>query len=161
MMSAAITTGANAQDASFKVKADTMAPVACTKTVTINASPEKVWSLLTDINGWERWQKDISNCHVEGQPAEGVHFVWKTGGARITSTLHTVKPAQYFGWTGKTFGATAIHNWQITSDNGITKVTVQESMGGFLTRLMKHSFRKNLEKGMERWLTMLKAASEK
>ena len=88
-------------------------------------------------------------------------FDWKTGGAKIHSTLHTVEPFKNLGWTGKAMGAFAIHNWILNEINGQTQVTVEESMEGFLVRLFKKSFQKSLENGMQKWLELLKRECEK
>ena len=137
------------------------APVKCSKTITINASSEKVWSLISNINNWADWQTDISKPKLNGELKLQSTFDWKTGGAKIHSTLHTVEPFKTFGWTGKTFGMFAIHNWTLTEINGTTEVQVDESMEGFLVVLFKNMMTTNLEKGMQNWLDLLKKESEK
>ena len=137
------------------------APVKCSKTITIIAKSEKVWLVITDIDNWSKWQTDITNAKLEGGLKPTSNFVWKTGGAKVHSTLHTVEPFKYFGWTGKTYGMYAIHNWSFEEINGQTKVTVNESMEGFLAKVFKKSFNKNLENGMQNWLELLKKESEK
>jgi len=137
------------------------APVRCRKSITINASDKKVWSVLTDINNWVNWQKDISNSKTNGELKPGATFDWKSGGAKIHSTLHTVEPFKEFGWTGKAFGIFAIHNWTMNESGGTIEVVVDESMEGFLSILLKNSLNKNLEKGMQTWLALLKKECEK
>jgi uncharacterized protein YndB with AHSA1/START domain len=137
------------------------APVKCTKTIIIKVSGEKVWNVLTDINNWSTWQSDIGQAKLNGELEPEATFKWKTGGVKILSTLHTVEPFYSFGWTGKTFGMFAIHNWSLVETNGHTEVTVDESMEGILTKLFKKSFNKNLEIGMENWLNLLKIECEK
>jgi uncharacterized protein YndB with AHSA1/START domain len=137
------------------------APVKCSMTIIINASSEKVWDVLTNINQWAVWQIDISNANLKGQLIPETTFDWKTGGAKIHSTLHTIEPYKNFGWTGKTFGIFAIHNWTISENNGKTTVAVEESMEGFLAKIFKSSFNKSLEKGMQNWLELLKREVEK
>jgi uncharacterized protein YndB with AHSA1/START domain len=137
------------------------APVKCSKTITINANSEKVWSIMTNINKWATWQTEIKNPKLNGELKPETTFDWKTGGAKIHSTLHTVEPYRQFGWTGKTFGIFAIHNWRLTEINGQTTVSVDESMEGFFAKLLKKSFNKNLEKGMQIWLDLLKKECEK
>ena len=88
-------------------------------------------------------------------------FDWKTGGTKIHSTLHTVEPFSNFGQTGKALGAFAIHNWTLNKINGQTKVTVEESMEGFLVGRFKKVFNKNVENGMEKWLNLMKHECEK
>ena len=116
---------------------------------------------MTNINNWANWQTDISKSKLNGKLKSETTFDWKTGGAKIHSTLHTVEPFKHFGWTGKTFGIFAIHNWTLTETNGQTKVSVDESMEGFFAKLLKKSFNKNLEKGMQNWLDLLKKECEK
>jgi uncharacterized protein YndB with AHSA1/START domain len=137
------------------------APVKCSKTILINASPDKVWSVMTNIDLWANWQTDISKPKLNGELKPSTTFDWKTGGAKIHSTLQTVEPFNNFGWTGKTFGMYAIHDWILTEINGQTQVSVAESMEGFLAGLFKKSFNKNLEKGMQNWLDLLKKECEK
>ena len=137
------------------------APIKCSKTVIINASSEKVWTILTSINDWSRWQTDISNLKLNGELAVNTTFDWKTGGVNIHSTLHAIEPCKNFGWTGKAFGLYAIHNWTLSEFKGQTTVTVNESMEGFIARLFKKSFNKNLEKWMLKWLYLLKQECEK
>lgn len=137
------------------------APVKCNKEITINTDSEKVWDVLTDIDKWTTWNTKVSNVKLNGMLEPETTFDWKTGGAKIHSTLHTVEPFKNFGWTGKALGAFAIHNWTLKETNGQTKVFVEESMEGFLVSLFKRSFNKNLENGMQKWLDLLKQACEK
>lgn len=136
------------------------APVTCSKNITINASADKVWSVLTAIDNWASWQTDISYARLNSALQPNTTFDWKTGGAKIHSTLHAVNTNTEFGWTGKTFGMYAIHNWTLKARGGATEVQVDESMEGFLASLFKRSFNNNLEKGMEKWLQLLKHKCE-
>jgi len=137
------------------------APVKCSKTVTINASCEKVWAALTDINNWTTWQTDISKSTLHGDIKPESTFEWKSGGVKILSALHTVEPFKYFGWTGKSWGIFAIHNWTLKEVNGQTNVSVDESMEGFIAGLSRKSLGNNLEKSMQIWLSLLKQKCEK
>ncbi len=136
------------------------APVKCSKTILINATRQKVWSVVTNINQWDSWQTDITKPILKSELKPGAVFTWKTGGANIQSTLHTVEPYSKFGWSGKGLGMTAVHNWTLKELNGQTEVTVDESMEGLLTSLFKKLFNRNLEKGMTHWLQLLKNQCE-
>lgn len=153
--------GVCAQNNSKMKSINTNAPVKCSKTITIHAGSEKVWTVMTTINNWANWQTDISKSKLNGELTTETTFDWKTGGAKIHSKLHTVEPYKNFGWTGKTFGMFAIHNWTLAEANGKTTVSVNESMEGFLATLFKKSFNTNLEKGMQNWLDLLKQECEK
>lgn len=137
------------------------APVKCSKTVTVNAGEEKVWAVLTDISNWTTWQTDISKSILHGDLKPGSTFEWKSGGANILSTIHTAEPFSYFGWTGKSLGMFAVHNWTMREEDGRTTVLVEESMEGFIARLLRKSLNGSLEKGMQNWLSLLKQECEK
>ncbi len=160
-VSLTISASLKAQNNSKMKSINNNAPVKCSKTITINSSSDKIWKVLTNIDQWAVWQTDISTPKLSGELKENSTFIWKTGGAKIKSTLHTVDTNKQFGWTGKTFGMFAIHNWTLTETNGLTTVSVNESMQGFLAGLFKKSFNKNLEKGMQHWLDLLKQECEK
>jgi uncharacterized protein YndB with AHSA1/START domain len=136
------------------------APVTCTRSITINADAEKVWKVLTDINNWPNWQKDISMSKIKGELQPGTTFAWKSGGVKIQSKLHTVISNEKFGWTGKTMGIFAIHNWSLFHKDGKTMVIVEESMEGFLAKVFRKSLTQNLETGMQKWLDFLKQKCE-
>jgi hypothetical protein len=137
------------------------AAVKCSKVITIYADSKKVWTVLTDIDNWDTWQTDISKSKLNGELKSDATFVWKSGGATIHSKLHTIEPFKQIGWTGKTLGMFAIHNWTLTEEHGKTEITVEESLEGFLVKFLKKAMNKNLEKGMENWLDSLKMECEK
>lgn len=130
-------------------------------TIIINADSEKVWDILTNIDKWPNWQNYISKSILNGELEPGATFEWKSGWVKIHSTLHTVEPFINLGWTGKTFGLFAVHNWTLKQTNGQTRVSVDESMEGFFAKLLKGQFNKDLKKGMQNWLTLLKQECEK
>jgi uncharacterized protein YndB with AHSA1/START domain len=150
-----------AQNTSKMININENAPVKCSKAIVINATADKVWKVLTDINRWSQWQTEISESKIYGPTVPNTVFNWKTGGAKIQSQIHTVNPFRQFGWTGKAMGMYAIHNWELSEENGTTIVTVEESMEGLVARLLKKSINKNLLKGMIVWLELLKKESEK
>ncbi|GHN01572.1 hypothetical protein WSM22_30610 [Cytophagales bacterium WSM2-2] len=137
------------------------APVKCSKEITINASSEKVWSVLTGINNWTKWQKEIIRSRLNGELKQNTTFDWRSGSVNIHSTLHTVEVFKNIGWTGNALGTFVIHNWTLTEDNGQIKVSVDESMEGFFASVFKKKFNRNLEKVLGTWLDLLKQECEK
>lgn len=146
---------------SKKMEINQNAPVKQAKQISINASPEKVWSVLTNINAWTKWNNKITKAQLNEIAKSGAKFEWTVNSASIKSVLHTVKPNEAFGWSGTTFGGSAIHNWYLEDQNGKTLVKVEESMEGWLVWLFKGKMNKDLEKDMQFWLEKLKAESEK
>ena len=128
------------------------APVKCSLKVIINATSVDVWNVLTDIDKWPSWQTEIKKTRLIGELNPESTFSWKMGGISINSKLHTVQPYSLFGWSGKSLGIYAIHNWKITELNKQVEVVVEESMEGFLVLLFKKMFNKSLEKSLRKWL---------
>lgn len=136
------------------------APVKCKKSISIKANSEKCWKVLTDIDNWANWQTDISHAKINGALKPGTTFNWKSGGAKIHSTLFLVEPYKNFGWTGKSFGISAVHTWKITETSEGATIIVEEIMEGFLAGLFKKLLNKKLATGMEKWLELLKRECE-
>lgn len=137
------------------------APVQQAKQILIAASPEKIWSVLTNVNNWVKWNKKITQARMEGPAIKGARFRWTVNGAKINSEFHTVEPFRTLGWSGTTFGGSAIHNWVLEPREDQTLVKVEESMEGWLIALFKTKMNRDLERDMEFWLEKLKLESEK
>lgn len=136
------------------------APVKQANQILIQATPEAVWKVLTDINHWTAWNEKISKAQINAPISKEVQFLWTVNGAKIKSTLHTVEPHKTFGWSGTTFGGSAIHNWYLENQNGATLVKVEESMEGWLVGLFKNKMNKDLANDMWFWLESLKRKCE-
>lgn len=137
------------------------APVLQKNEILINAEPEEIWEVLTDIRRWPHWNTKISNIHVPRELVPNSNFTWKTNGNTIRSEVHTMIRNQSFGWKGRTFGARAVHNWYLESTGRGTIVRVEESMNGWLIVLMKKKMNSILKDDMAYWLKKLKEESEK
>jgi uncharacterized protein YndB with AHSA1/START domain len=134
------------------------APVKASLEVTIQATPEKVWSILTDH--WPKWQTNITESHIEGPLQSGTEFTWRTGGTRIKSQIALVQLDQQLSWTGSAFNAHAIHIWRLQRlPNNTTLLKTDESMSGFLLSLFYSS--KDLQEGDQFWLDCLKREAER
>jgi len=137
------------------------APVIQTKEIFINAAPEKVWDVLTNIKNWGAWNNRIKKARLKDALKVGTVFTWKTNGSKIKSKIHTYKTNQILGWTGKAFGAKAIHNWYLEPIENGTRIKVEESMEGWIIQLMKNKMNSILKEDMFFWLEQLKRESEK
>jgi hypothetical protein len=137
------------------------APVLQRNEILIHATPARVWSVLTDINRWVEWNEKISRAHIAVPVATNAGFAWTVNGARIKSVLHTVQNGRAFGWSGTTFGGSAIHNWYLEQHPGGTMVKVEESMEGWLVGLFKNKMNRDLARDMQYWLEALKKESER
>lgn len=137
------------------------APVFQTREVYINASPERVWEVLTYVEDWEVWNDRIKKPALQEELKLGSAFTWRTNGSKIKSVIHTFKINRALGWSGKTFGAKAVHNWFFEPAPSGTIVMVEESMEGWIMKLMKNKMNRKLGDDMQYWLEQLKVESEK
>ena len=72
--------------------------------IEINASTERVWSILMDFPGHARWNPFVRS--IEGAPTVGESlnlFIQPpgSGGMRFRPTVLTVEPKREFRWKGK------------------------------------------------------------
>jgi uncharacterized protein YndB with AHSA1/START domain len=139
---------------------NTRATVFARKEILIHAPVEKVWRTQSDIENWSTWQPDINTAKLDGDLKAGTTFRWKAQGLSITSRLHTVDPNRRIGWTGTAPGMVAIHNWTFETHGPNTLAITEESLSGWLTRLMKFFDPHFLEKSLEATLQRLKNKSE-
>lgn len=154
-----MTTNVNAQtQANMTINQD--APVVQKNAILINVKPEVVWQVLTNIESWEDWNKRIIKPKLQGKLNIGSRFTWKTNGSKIKSTIHSFRLYRVIGWQGKAFGASAIHNWYLEPTKTGTIVRVQESMEGWIIRLMKKKMNEKLANDMIYWLEQLKIECE-
>lgn len=145
-------------DNEMKVEVNPQAKAYSMDSIQIDASVNKVYSLVANIKDWTKWFEGVTEVNINGKAEEGKIFIWKANGFKIKSKIHTVRPNSEIGWIGKMWWIKAVHNWHFESiPDGGTKVTIQESFDGFGSSLMKNS----LKKDMRRDLICLKKESEK
>jgi hypothetical protein len=128
--------------------------------VFIQAQPQVVWKIHTNINSWSKWQPDIAFSEIEGPLIAGTVFHWKPGGLTINSTIEVLEPDQRIGWTGTAIGTQARHIWTLKSHQNGTLLTTEESMEGWLARILKVVMPRFLDKSLDTWLQSLKKQAE-
>jgi hypothetical protein len=137
------------------------APAIAAAEVLILAPLDIVWSVLTKIDEWSRWNPNVSRVDLRGPLGAGTAFYWKAGGATISAILQEVSPQQRIAWTGRTFGIRAVHIWTFQeTDNGVI-VRTEESFDGILVRLLAGPMRKMLASSLEKSIQALKAECER
>jgi hypothetical protein len=130
------------------------------KEIFIQAPPETVWEIHTDINKWGQWQPSIAASSLEGPLAPGSVFQWKTGGLTLTSTLQVVEPNRQIGWRGNSIGTQASHLWNLEPHEDGTLLTTEESMDGWLVHILKLVMPNFLDTSLDTWLQSLKQKAE-
>jgi uncharacterized protein YndB with AHSA1/START domain len=148
----------------MNVPVNQSAPVLANQSIDIAAPIEIVWEVLSKIEEWPNWQDPVTKSEVRGTLEEGVIFIWKADGMRFRSRIHTLQKPVLMGWTGTTFGAQAVHNWQLEDNasnaNPRTTVRVEESLQGVFPLLLAKSMSSDLEGGMSEQLEALRETAE-
>ena len=125
------------------------------------AAPERVFDLLVDVAGWPRWQSAVTRVDATGPLAEGSTFRWRSGGVGITSTVEQLQRPRSVGWRGTAIGTRAVHVWHLEpTASGGTRVTTEESMSGWLPRLLPGMVRRTLDRGVRETLDALAEEAE-
>jgi uncharacterized protein YndB with AHSA1/START domain len=140
---------------------DRSAPATAQGELQIEAAPEVVWDVISDLERWPSWIPDIKSVAVDGPLAPGTVFRWRSRSASLTSTLATVDPPRELGWTGRTMGIRAVHVFRFEPREGGTLARSAESWDGLLAKLLKGYSRRTLGKGIRDWLALLKAEAER
>jgi hypothetical protein len=74
--------------------------LSCAVEVTIRADPARIWSLLTDAEGFQRWNSTVTR--VDGQIRDGERLRIHVPGTdrTFTPTVSGVVPRERMVWTG-------------------------------------------------------------
>lgn len=127
----------------------------------IAATPAQVWSVLTAIDDWPRWQAAVSHARLGGALQPGNEFHWRAGGLSIVSRLTTVEPGRHIAWHGRGIGSRAEHGWWLQAQSGGTEVRTEETMRGWLPRLIALFQPAFLDKALQTALAELKGEVER
>jgi hypothetical protein len=138
----------------------TDAPAIAKAETQIAADPQTVWSVLSDLEGWPRWNEKVRSVSLSGPLAAGSTFQWKTGPGTIKSTLGEVDPLRKIAWSGHTMGIQAIDVFRLEARDGGTFVTEEESWDGFTVRLLSRRMQETLQASIDKGLRSLRYEAE-
>jgi len=135
-----------------------------TNRISINATPEKVWSWLTYAQTWPEWYANSSNVvlpdDAEGRLKDKMTFRWRTFGVNLVSNVFEFVPNERLAWDGKSFGVDAYHAWRIIPTETGCDVLTEETQHGFLARLGNLFMPRRMSEQHQKWLEGLKAKAE-
>jgi hypothetical protein len=113
----------------------------CTVRKTIHASPDKIWTLLTDAHAFPRWNSTVTR--IEGRIAEGQTLSLKVPYSARTFKLKVsdVEPARRMVWSdglAPMFRGVRTFVLEPNSD-GSTNFSMNEVFSGLMLPLIKGS----------------------
>ncbi|APZ45863.1 polyketide cyclase [Polaribacter reichenbachii] len=130
--------------------------------ITINASKEKIWKILTDFENYSEWNSFIKS--VTGKVKVGEQIKIKLQGMTFKPVVLIYNKNSELKWLGKLWFKGLFdgeHKFKLTENkNGTTTFEQSENFTGILVKL----FSKNLEKTKKHFEQMnneLKIRSEK
>ena len=139
---------------------DYKAPLSAEASTLISSSITKVWSEITNIDGWAKWQPDVTSARLDGPLTVGTQFYWDAKGLKIISKIQVCETPRSIGWTGKSLGMQAIHLWFFEEASDGTRVTTKESLSGWVPRLLRLLDPQFLTKSLHNSLRVLKTHVE-
>ena len=135
--------------------------------LTIDASPDRTWSVFADLERWREWNPVCLNAAAtSGQlwkPGSGFRFTIKPWWRAITfqATVLECSPRSRVLWLGKGGGIYGQHTFTFEPEGEGTRVTSYEVFSGPMLGLMPFfAPSARVKDGLTRWLEALKERLE-
>lgn len=91
----------------------------------IDAAPEAVWAVLTDVDSWTQWLPEFASARLDGPLQPGTTLHWQPQGQTVRSLLVIVEPNKRLIWNGS---GGAVHVWELTPSGDRTLLRNAESI---------------------------------
>lgn len=136
--------------------------------IQINASPEKVWAILTDFKNYPTWNPFIKS--IEGEMIVGKQFKARieppeAQGMSFSPVLLAFEPNVEFRWKGKLLVKGFFdgeHQFTLIKNSDSSTTLIQsEKFSGILVPLFSKMINNNTRKGFEMMNEKIKELAEK
>jgi uncharacterized protein YndB with AHSA1/START domain len=107
--------------------------------VEIDAAPETVWAVLTDIERWPTWTESMARVERLGDGELSTGSMARVKQPRLPVSVWTVneyEPGTYFSWVAKIPGITTVGAHEVTTVNGSTNVRLSLHQTGALAPIV-------------------------
>lgn len=130
--------------------------------IEIQAPPEKVWSIITDIDNWHVWNPTVNASSGNAALGESVSITMMSkeegkDGPKYSPKIIQMDEPKYFQWRAHMMAGFVFTNDKIieleATETG-TKVTHKETFKGLMAAMMKGQ----MEKGVPPMLNMMNDA---
>ena len=138
---------------------DASAPVLAHHEIDIEAPVNVVWELHVDVNGWTRWNPEITAARLNGPSEPGATFDWESYGFPVTSRVYEVNPGHRILWGGTAGGITGVHEWLFSPAGDGVRVVTNESFAGEPVAADQAGMQAQLDASLAMWLIRLRAAA--
>ena len=131
--------------------------------ITINASKEKIWKILTNFENYPEWNSFIKS--VTGEVKVGNQIKIKLQGMTFKPIVLTFNENAELKWLGHLWFKGLFdgeHKFKLTDNgNGTTNFEQNENFSGILVKLFAKSLDKDTKYGFEQMNRELKLRAEK
>ncbi|MGK4567885.1 SRPBCC family protein [Flavobacterium sp. 3HN19-14] len=136
--------------------------------ITIDATPEKIWSILSDFDEYPNWNPFITSITGDVKVGNKIAVRIEPPGANANNfkpTVTALEPNKKLSWLGVFMFRGVFdgeHQFElIDNKNGTTTLIQQENFIGLLVPLFKKMLDNNTRKGFEAMNKKLKELAEK
>jgi uncharacterized protein YndB with AHSA1/START domain len=121
------------------------------------ASPERVWALWTDVEGWPTWNPGVARAELDGPLAEGATgTVRAVGGPASTLKVVAVEPDRRFVTeASERLMRLRFEHELAEAGGGQLRITHRVRMTGIATPLMRRTVGPRLERSIPAGLAAL------
>jgi len=130
--------------------------------ITINASPQKVWTILSDFENYSSWNPFITS--LEGDVEVGNKIKVNAGGMNFKPEVLAYKENKELRWIGKLLFSGVFdgeHSFELVDNqDGTTTFHHNEKFNGFLVGLFSKKLDTDTKSGFEAMNDKLKELAE-
>ena len=130
--------------------------------ITINATPQKVWSVFTDFESYPTWNPFVKS--LKGKIAEGQNIEVQFPGMKFKPKVLSYRQNEELSWLGHLLFKGLFdgqHSFKLEdNENGTTTFHHFETFGGILVPIFKSKLMKETKQGFEEMNRRLKERVE-
>ncbi len=127
----------------------------------VDSKSDRIWDILIDINNWGKWNPSIDHAVIYGPCSQGARLKFSSGKWDFDSTIIAFEPGKSIVFRSTTIGMKMMLSFAINSSNDRTKILIDISISGWLSKILKKSISKELNEIVETTMTSLKAIAGK
>jgi hypothetical protein len=124
--------------------------------------PERVFAWLVRADLWHSYYRHSSNVVLEEGAQSlgpGVRFRWRTLGIGLVSRVCQFERTSRVAWYADGFGVHAFHTWMLTPTRDGTRVRMDETHQGWVSRVLAFWIAPRLTRAHREWLAGLSKAA--
>lgn len=130
-------------------------------TILVDASPEQLFAIYSDVANWHRWDPDTKAAHIDGPFQTGVRgSLTPTKGNTVPMVLTSVVPNRSFTAESRIPLFRMLFEHELLPTEGATKVVHRVTFSGALAFLLGRVIGSQVNKGLPVTLAKLKALAE-